>query len=782
MAQKEDKNLNNSEKLRSKSSLLVYGTDTTLDDEDSLLKNIVQRTVIETKNKLGERTNGKPINYFNEINFGKAFNNIFISDDNKKQKDEKSGNNFKRMMSEYTGVNAASLLMEENERSILYNNYRIIHKHIPECANALNIYKDNIMSPDDYTKLIFNITYDKAIDESAKKVINNNIDDLTEKYQIEEKADEIIEEALLLGNSYYAVLSLDDELNYMLDDPIYNNGVLNEDLYGKLSKILSEESTSYDLNDSDVDATTEEKTALMECLNLNITEGDKNSSITENSIIKNIINNNVKIGSKKEFLRERLELLEEQEEKNKENKLNDIPDDYLKNDKNSKAKRDNIKMNLNGSVIRHLIPERVVELKIDDICYGYYYAEDAGNVYANSTYLGSSIERDSPNSASMDPNGTMTGNSLEYKPMGAAGQLEVSEQKLRLISDMFLKNISKKIDKKFVKNNKQFKDFIYDLVRQDYIIKKGLTLTYFKPDEVIKFEVQPVYRDITFFAKLYLSILTNNLLIKLGRSHDKRIFYVNTGLDAKYEEAINTVIQDVKTKDYRMENLNDFNTILNLSPGRFDDYFMPTFNGDRPIEIDTLAGMDVDMNNDFVEYLKNSMMSGMSVPRNLIDVTSDVDYARSISAMNANFVRSVIRYQKKLTPAFTTLYQRLYRNEYKYFNDNDSNEQNVDISEIRVKFPSPASLSMSNLIEQLQSADQNADYIASQIYPTRMDQRDENKKTILKTMIVKDLVPSVDWSKYEEMKENVEKMVSKDEIENPAPEDNNQNSYGGGYY
>ena len=66
------------------------------------------------------------------------------------------------------------------------------------------------------------------------------------------------------------------------------------------------------------------------------------------------------------------------------------------------------------------------------------------------------------------------------------------------------------------------------------------------PDEVIKFEVPAVYKDITFFAKLYLAILTNNLLIKLGRAHDKRIFYVNVGADAAYEQAIQNVIADSK--------------------------------------------------------------------------------------------------------------------------------------------------------------------------------------------------------------------------------------------
>ena len=49
---------------------------------------------------------------------------------------------------------------------------------------------------------------------------------------------------------------------------------------------------------------------------------------------------------------------------------------------------------------------------------------------------------------------------------------------------MFLIQFQRKLIKILSVNNKQFKDFIYDLVRQDYIIKKGLKLTYFKPDEV----------------------------------------------------------------------------------------------------------------------------------------------------------------------------------------------------------------------------------------------------------------------------------------------------------
>ena len=45
-----------------------------------------------------------------------------------------------------------SMLMQETGRIVAYSNYKAIYTHIPECSQALDIYKDNIMSPDDFYK------------------------------------------------------------------------------------------------------------------------------------------------------------------------------------------------------------------------------------------------------------------------------------------------------------------------------------------------------------------------------------------------------------------------------------------------------------------------------------------------------------------------------------------------------------------------------------------------------------------------------------------------------
>ena len=757
--------------------------DSQLDDENEVLKNVIQQTIVDTKKKIGIRTNAQPINYFNEINFGNAFTQLVV-DGKKKDNNSKTltTENFKKYMSD-SQVDIGSLMLEDSSRRVLFNNYRIINKHIPECAQALNIYKDNIMSPDDFTKLIFNVNYETSSTQ-LKDLVEEKLDNLIIKYNMENIADEIIGEALLYGESYYAVLSLENELNALINNnSLFSSVTSLNQLNEEQVQLLDKNITVTTVLSENIQFNEESLTAFNEFISNETAQQTNLEEKTAKEIVSKLINENIKIGSSKELLLEKFEADSELKSKTEE----DIPTGFYNKKKNNvgrpKKQQDKDPLYINGSVVRHLDPDRIVELSVDGVCYGYYYAEQVVNNVPLTSYLGTTGGRNVSGTMQLGQNNTIMGSTMgSYNPSNpAAAQLGVGEQKLKLITNLFVDGLARKVDKDFIRKNKQFKDFIYDLLRQDYIVKKGLKLTYFMPQEVVKFEAVPVYRDITFFAKLYLSILTNNLLIKLGRAHDKRIFYVNTGVDANYESAIQSVIADVKTKDYKMEQLNDFNTVLNLTPGRFDDYYMPTVNGERPIEIETLPGMDVDMDNEFVQYLKNSMMSGMGVPTNLIDVTSEVDYARSISAMNANFVRSVIRYQKRFQISFTRMLQILFKNEYKYINDAENEDmRNIDISAIKVTFPSPATLAMTNISDQIQAAEQNADFISQQIIPVKQDGSTEDQRQLLKTRIIKDLVPSIDWDKYEGMVDEIKRQVEKEKIDTKGqPDPNDPNAMGG---
>lgn len=773
--------------IAAKSEILTYGTDGTLKQEDSALSGIITSTIIATKDKFGMRTSGKPINYFNELNIGNAFAEMSENIKDKKKKkdsDENTGNKFKKYMSENEMVDASSLLLADQGRLINFANYNTIYNHIPECAQALDIYKDNIMSPDDFTKMIFDVSYDTS-NTKLKEIIEKQLSDITSHYEIETKADTIIGETLKYGEYYVAVLSLENELDAMLGDTRYT-GMNNGSFFNKATGALNESVLALDrdyistvINSDTISLTEQDTSAFRELLNEeNLSEAEVAKYIAET------VNNNVQIGSKTEFLVERLQANYDFGSENGYD-LSDIPGASLNTVKKKGGKNaaDKKPLYINGSVIKMLKPERVCELKVDNVCYGYYYVEDAStNSIANASYLGVSSGREARmgTGVNMGLNNNAPGTSKYNPSTSAASMLGVSEQKLKLVSDIFINQLATKVDKNFIRKNKKFKEFIYELIKQDYIIKKGVKMTYFGPDEVVKFELQPIYSKIVFAAKMYLSTMTNDILVKLGRAHDKRVFYVNTGLDANYEQAINKVIDDIKRREYKMDNLNDFNSILNLNPGRWDDYFIPTVNGDRPIEIDTLAGMDTDLNSEFLQYLKSTMLSGMSVPTNLIESINDVNFARTLSAQNANFVRNIIRYQKLLTIPFSRLYQLLYKNEYRYANDKETDiDKKIDIEQIKCHFPSPASLNMSNMTEQIQSVDANAEFISSQILPPTQDGSTENTRIKLKSEIVKDLMPGVDWEKYAKIKDDLMLQSKKDQILAPQPQQDGQDPYAG---
>jgi hypothetical protein len=772
MADNENKKLE--DELSKKSSLSIFGTNDDLTKESENLRSIIRQTMIDTSQKYGGRAKGKVINYFNELNFGTAFADLLKKPG--QEKDKKSDINpnraFKKYMSEQDLGSISGILLQESGRMIAYSNYKAIYTHIPEAAQALDTFKDNIMSPDDFTKLIFNVHYDNKLDEKFKAKIEGQFDDIIGKYGFEELADEIIEGSLLYGDQYVAVLSLEEELNDLLSDPIIGK-------MGTGAKILTENLAKFDLSVTDVEVNKTDipdTKLLMESFVDAFHLKEEEKSIINEDLVKQtvaqLINKNVSIGSKKELILERLSA---ESQKNADLDFDDINGKKKKEKESKRKKNDSKPLYINGSSLRILDPSKVVELKIDNVIYGYYYVEgmDIGGI-PNAGYLGQSTGREVLNPVTMGSNIITTNNSKFTPNSSNFSATGLSDEKVNIISRIFLDTLSKKINKDFVRHNKEFKDFIYSLVRQDYILKKEIKMTFFPPNEVVAFKVPALYRKIVFFAKLYLAMLTNMLLVKMGRAHDKRIFYVDVGADSNYEQAITRVIQDIKTKEFKMDSIGDINTILNLNPGYFDNWYIPTVNNEKPIEIDTLQGMDVDLNNDFLEFLKQSMMSGMGIPRTLIDETAQVDFARTLSARNANFVRGVIKYQKRLTEPFTKMFRILYENEYKFNNDKESDLMSfINLKDIKVSFPSPASLNMTNLTDQIQVADGNAEFISNTLVPPDPTGASDQEKLKLKQQILEDLLPAVDWSRYKELHNDVKNKLAKQKVKNlpPPPQD-----------
>lgn len=518
---------------------------------------------------------------------------------------------------------------------------------------------------------------------------------------------------------------------YHLDIDSIHNETLNED---SISSLLSNE----------------EKTILNEM-------GTKNNGI---KLLCEAISNNVHISSTADLLRNKA-LADTSMFADKV----DIQYDYEKKKQNkNKPFKD---LNMNGAVIKKLEPDRVVELKIGDVCYGYYYIELGAGEKENPYNAETSTMYAKTTTNPMNPTLNKPGSSRlgDYQTSQAAQNLNVTDEKLQVLSGIVLKVLGKKFNRKFIEDNKEFKDLLYELLKQKYIIEKGVSVTYFLPEEVIHFKTDSIFSKITYFAKIYLAVLTNIVIIKLGRSHDKRIFYINIGPDANHEQTVAKVIQDVKTKEFRMGSVGSIYNILSLNPGAFDDYYMPVINGERPVDIETIQGMDQEINNEFIAFLRRSMVEGTGLPQAIIEANENLEFARQISAQNANFCRRVIRHQKNLTPEFEDFIRQLFIYENKYSLDStDENLSKIDLDGLIVKFPSPGSLNLSNLVESFAQVDQAATYIAKSFIPDKADQSSTDSQEAFKQVIVQKMLPQVDWGEYKDEFEKFKADNQKEKI------------------
>ena len=777
---KRDKLIKEMKNADAQSSVGINGVDNTLDIESNTLREIIRQTTERTTRKYGQKTNGKSLDYFTELSLSTMLVDSTADKTNKKefkiaQEDPKQY--LKKYMIDKQIADQTALLTQDVRKQLNYQNYEAIFKHIPECSTALKIYRDNILSPDDFTKTIFNYDYVTAADDNKKQDVKDNIKDIIKKYKLNEKTAEIVQNALLYGDEYYAVLSLEDELNRMLTDPSLNQNILQENIQMyDLDKIESKiDSLDISLNESEKSAFN----TFFSVNNISLQENKlkENEKAMEEQIAK-LVNEHFCVGSKLTLLQERAEY----EYAKKQNFMADIITQNTK--KEPIQKIDSDPMYLSGSALKRLNPNNVIKLEMDDICYGYYYYEEMDlnrgkDISDAGDYLGMVSGKSQSNVASMSSTGATI-------PVGNKNLSTESldNVKYRLISDVFLKAISKKINKDYIRHNKQFKDFIYSVVKQESFMTKRINLTYFTPDEVVHFQVDPIYKNIPFFAKLYLAMLTNMVVINMGRGHDKRVFYVNTGLDEQFEAAISNTIESIKSKEFRLHD-SDINTVLSLNPGALDDWFIPTTgSGDRPVEIDTLAGMDIDIaNNSFLDWLRKSMMNGMNIPSNLIDAMSDLDYARTLSAQNANFVRAVVQYQMRLQEPFTKMLQKLYYNEYRFNDDGTSDvTEKTNVDKIEISFPSPASLNMTNMQDQINTVSAMADELSAILVPPKQDGSTDDLRAKVKAEIFKKYFPAFDYEEMEKFINNTLSVESaretlKTNLNNPPVDDQGYGGY-----
>ena len=293
---------------------------------------------------------------------------------------------------------------------------------------------------------------------------------------------------------------------------------------------------------------------------------------------------------------------------------------------------------------------------------------------------------------------------------------------------------------------------------------------------------ESLFKKILFTAKIYLSMLSTYTLYKLVRAPSKRLFYIEVGLDNDDGEAVSSFVRDLKTKELKFNDIatSSINNVLSLV-SCFNDLFIPTVDGQKPIEMETAQEDSPNMDSDFSDQLLRNMLSGMSVPHAAV-TDSDIQYSRQLAQENLYFMKAVISLQQILGPQFTKLMRTLYANEYpeqlmdnvdkrKNLTDDEHEQVLVNLRYIEVEFPPPTSLLVNVAQEQSGNVTNFAEFIIRALLGENADGSDAQfniKKQALFKEIVKEYLPNIDWAHFEKIFEKSLIQASKDKVENDA--------------
>src|SRR5699024_10424616 len=291
------------------------------------------------------------------------------------------------IMKSFEGENFES----ESTRVSRYNDYRLIDKYIPEISTAIDVFANSIQSPDDTSKLSMDIEYNggEGLSPDQIETFNDRMEDITEEYELESQISESIRDGLLLGDSFFIVKSMKDEMVSILseskDDPLFDND--NKSDY------------TYNVNESFINETIQGNKVFNEfadAYSKYVTKGNKD---TDSSKIKENINEGIRESINKNvvFFENPMDMISDMGKYRKSKSLQNMKPEELKfTDK---------------AFVKRVEPEDMVKLEIDGLCIGYIYIEpDSGAdikgaanpvLSAMTSMLGNGYDRPGQQSPSM---------------------------------------------------------------------------------------------------------------------------------------------------------------------------------------------------------------------------------------------------------------------------------------------------------------------------------------------------------------------------------------------
>ena len=600
-------------------------------------------------------------------------------------------------------------------------------KYCTKMGEALDLIRDAVLSSDSFSKDFINPESPFSGDDDATSIFQSRTDAIIKKYDLQKKVQDWYDEASRHGEQYVYVVPYKKAISKLLNNrSSQNSDKILKTVLCSVSESAISGNSAYTLNEENVEGDMNVKIIFDKSYTLQsaIDTAKVSHSYLEKSqgisLMEQFINENdvsFTEGALDISIPDGLEIPKELDDRTS-------VDGFIRRTSKNPDMVSPNELKIKGSVIKTLQRSNLLPLYIeDDICFGYYYLEveqemDTETMYSTSN---SSIHATGRFSKNLD-NGTMS-----------------YENQQRQLDDIIMKlsaNISVQINKQFVNSNQDLTKEIYAILKSNEIFNSKyryntVRISFLPAEDVhrLAFNVDPeTHRGISdcmkglIPAKLFSCLYISDVLGILTRGQDKRVYYVKQTVDTNISQTLLTVLNQIKKSNFNIRQIENINSILNIT-GRFNDYIIPVGQtGDSPIQFEVMPGQQIEPKTELMNTLEEMAVNSTNCTIELVQSRMSPDFATQITSSSLKVLRFVYARQMIVQKFIGGILTKIYNYEYE-----DSTNGYIEID---VELPPPMVLNLTNSSQLIQNAQEQANLLAELEYGGDTSQNVDQKKAI----------------------------------------------------
>ena len=644
-----------------------------------------------------------------------------------------------------------------------YEDLRMVTEQLCELSTAVTTLRDNITASDGAMSNVAKTIVIEGLPKEREEELRNMIADLEEKYQLDSKMhDTIVPNTLTYGDFFvfhqpysriFSKFELMKKENPMFYKESWNPGGEKHQSITTLAPVMESNMNGRKVQKIDDTGVKEEVDAIFEAFDaaIPVTDREMRSRLTKEGIKTflldkyantEVINDGgmplmedaaITSLSDPDILKMMAKYKRKQKKDEKEQTFKDLQDmvspDSVVN--TADIGQDNVVLpqykDVSGIYLKLMSPLRTVPVYVLDECIGYYLLYE--------TY------------------GTIRNNMLQNNQLNRTHlvfQQVRNKDAATSIVDVIATRIIRKIDNKFVKNNPKFRELMVNALMYEDLYKRDFKvqfvsveyMTHFKVNEDIETHLGvSMLRRSLFYAKLYMTLLMFKVVSTVTRSNDTRVFYIKqSGIDKDVQKQVQRAAREYKENQISYNDVASVNTLISKA-GKAKDMFVATGrSGERPVDFDIISGQDINMNTDFVEFLRKNMINGTDVPSVILEYNDSADFARSIEMGNIKYTVKICSTQKELNIPCTQLYRAML-----HFEHPDVSEG--ELQAISFKFNRPKTLAIQNDSDTYSNAENAATFLVKVICGDNSEKySDQVKDRLFNYVMTNHVLPGMyDW-------------------------------------